>query len=202
MDGSNAVLADLTSDPSWTISTDGGSTFVAAKTPSMSIWATCACNLELVGAGAKWISDPTTNGIESSDAWTIGNTVFANRTFSLTGFDLSAVSLSGSWRVADRRLGIYINGNLIDSATADNEIAFLEDQTFALAGGSGFFVAGVNTLQLRGSSVNAHFDGFWLDATITDNLSGVPEPSSFLLLGTGFACVALRRYRRGFLPRS
>lgn len=199
VNASNAVLPDLTTDPFWSISVDGRTTFTSAKTVSAPIWLTCGCGLDTVGSEAKWISDPSTNGSNPSDAWPVDPTVYADRTFDLTGFDLSTVALSGIWRVADDRLGIYVNGHLIDPATANGAFGFSADQAFALGAGSGFFTSGVNTLELRGSSVNSIWDGFWLDARISGTPiagSPVPEPASLMLLGTGVIGLIARR-RKG-----
>jgi len=190
VDGANNVLADGATDPSWTISVDHGVTFPNAKV--LYPIGEC-CGMETVGAQAKWISDPSTGPNSPNTGWGVGNTVYARRSFDLTGFNLATTDITGIWRVADFRMGIYLNGTLIDPATADNGSGWFSDQAFG--GGAGLFVAGTNVLELRGDSGNSEWDGFWLDATVTDGAAAVPEPASLMLLGTGLvACV--RRARR------
>jgi hypothetical protein len=127
----------------------------------------------------------------------------------LTGLDLSTVSLSGLWRVADFRDGIYLNGTLIDPVTADTSGGYscspcnwAIDQAFLVATGSSLFLPGINTLELRGSSVNSIFDGFWLNATVLGVPlapvdATVPEPATIALIGSGLAVITRRnRLRR------
>ncbi len=196
VDAGQAVLSDGALDSFWQISTDGGGTYNAAKVlfpPQI------CCGMESVASTAKWISDPSITDSSSSTGWGIGNTVRVQRTFDLSGYDLSTVSLAGFWRVADFRQGVYLNGNLIDPSTADGGSAWGGDQAISVALGSGFFVSGVNTLELRGSSGNSQWDGFWLDATVSGRqgaVGEVPEPGTFVLMGAGVALLALQRRLR------
>jgi hypothetical protein len=182
VDGSGVVLGPGAVDPSWTISTDG-STFVSAKVlyPEQ-----ICCGMESVGAMAAWISDPSVMSGSSSTAWGVGNTVYIRRTFDTSGLALGTVTLSGTWRIADSTTGIYLNGNLIPSTDLGSIFTFGEDRSFTVAPG-GPFVAGVNTIEFRGQSVNSMWDGLWFDGSVSGDPVGspVPEPASLLLFGSG-----------------
>jgi hypothetical protein len=122
------------------------------------------CGMETVAGTARWISDPSITDGSPSTNWGVGPLATARRTFDLTGFDLATTSLSGVWRVADQRQGVYSNGTLIAGTTADGGSARAFDQAIAVAAGSPLWLPGVNTLELRGTSINSGWDGFWLDA--------------------------------------
>ena len=85
--------------------------------------------------------------------WGVNNTVYARRTFDLTGHDLATVALSGAFRVADVARGVYINGTLI-AGTSGNSYSFAADSPFSIAAGSCRFLQGLNSRELRGLSVN------------------------------------------------
>ena len=83
--------------------------------------------------------------------------------------------------MADFRDGIYLNGTLVDPSTTNtsgglscNPCNWQVDQAFSLEANSGLFLQGQNVLELRGSSVNSVFDGFWLDATVDGRHSRIP----------------------------
>jgi hypothetical protein len=193
VNGALTVLGENVSDPFWMISVDGGGSFTSAEVINSEV---LCCDMDTVGAQAAWISDPSVTDGSAATGWTAEDGAIATRQFDLTGFNLVDVVLSGAWRVADVRQGIYLNGNLIDVATADNQFGFTEDQFFYIAFGSGYFLPGVNTLRLQGTTVNQQWDGFWLDATVNDeNPPPVPEPGTLILIGLGLAgyLPALRR---------
>ena len=116
-------------------------------------------------------------------------------TFDLSGFDLNTVNLGGIWRVADIAKGIYINNNLV-SGTVFNGFTFGTDQSFSLLSGSGFFVDGLNTIEIRGQSVNNVWDAFWLSGAIEGDIQTVPEPSILALFVIGLGGLAFIRRRK------
>ncbi len=187
VDASNTPLGQNVADPYWNISVQGGASTSAEVVNTEVI----CCGMESAGAQAAWISDSSVTAGSISTGWGIGPTAVATRTFNMTGLDPASASFAGIWRVADFRQGIYLNGNLIDPATANGAIAWDTDQAFNLVAGSGFFLPGINTLELRGTSGNSVWDGFWLDGTVTAR--AVPEPASLSLLALGLAGLAARR---------
>jgi PEP-CTERM motif len=198
VDASGAILESDKPDPFWEISVQGGA-FTSAEVAGLTHPIVC-CGMETVGLQARWISDPTINPVTPGTGWGIGPIAVARRVFSLSAFDVSTVAMSGAWRVADSRWGVYINGNLLPG-TATNAFGFASDQPLTVAAGSGLFNAGLNVIELRGNSVNSSWDGFWLDVTLDgrDSNGGggnVPEPTSLVLLGTAFLGVVARRARR------
>lgn len=199
-DAAGTVLAAGTLDPFWTISTDG-TTFTAARVaypgayPDFGSGQTC-CGMDTVDATAAWITTPDVIATSPSTSWGMGNTVYARRSFDLSTYELDTVALTGKFRVADTAMGVYLNGHLL-GGTSGLGMTFDSDHPFSVAAGSGWFVAGSNTLEMRGTSVNSVWDAFWLSTTVTGNPAPVPEPETWALLIGGLALVgAVTRHRR------
>lgn len=185
VDSNNAVLAAGSVDPNWTISTDDGATFVSAK---VAFAAQQCCGMESVSASAAWITDPSVTSDSDVTGWGIGNVVRVRRTFDMTGLDASAAQISGVWRVADATAGIFLNGHEI--VPGDATFTFGFDSALPAAA-DGFFLAGLNTLEIRGTSVNSQFDAVWFAGSVTAP-SAVPLPPALLMLGSAFGGLMLR----------
>lgn len=188
VDDFGATLAQGAADSRWTISVDGGSTFAAAQVNYAS---QICCGMESAASTAAWITDSGT-ATSSATGWGVGNTVYLRRAFDLTGFDLSSTQLAATWRLADNLVGIYLNGNLVESAISST---WFTDRSILVTSG---FNAGLNVLEVRGSSVNSAWDGLWLAGTVTgrDADGTVPLPGSLPLAVLALAAVALLRERR------
>lgn len=192
-DGS--VLSAGSIDPLWTISTDGVQ-FSAARVaypgsyPDMAGGQTC-CGMETVAGVAAWITTPSVVATSPTTGWGVNNMVYARRSFDLSGYDLSTVTLNGRLRVADSSHGIYINGSLVPG-TGYAGYTFTTDHFFSLAAGSGLFQSGANLIEMRGDSVNDVWDAFWLDAQVIGRASSVPEPTTLVLLLAGLALCGVR----------
>lgn len=199
-DANGTVLAAGTLDPFWTISTDGIG-FSAARVaypgayPNFGSGQTC-CGMETVGNSAAWITTPSVVATSPSTGWGVGNIVYARRTFDLSAFDLDTVGLSGSLRVADSAAGLFINGTLVAGTNASGGFTFAQDVAFNVASGSGVFLAGLNTLELRGTSVNDVWDAMWLSTTVTGQTAPVPEPGTWAMLLAGLGAIGLWRSSR------
>ncbi|MDX2191830.1 MAG: PEP-CTERM sorting domain-containing protein [Gemmatimonadales bacterium] len=195
VDAGGNLLASQALDPFWTISLYGGATFTAARVAAPGHPIIC-CGMESAPNTARWISDPSIQLTGTGTSWGVGRTVYARRTFDLSGYTLSSVSLDLAWRVADVRWGVYLNGVLLPSSQIGNFGFSFGEQLQATSG----FNQGLNTLELRGSSVNSIYDGFWLGGAVRGDYvppTTVPEPSTYVLLGTGLAGVfAVARRRR------
>jgi hypothetical protein len=191
VDAALTVLGENATDPFWNISVQS----LAATDAEVVNAEVICCSMDTVSNTAAWISDPSVTKGSPGTGWGIGLIAVASRTFDLTGFDLDTVSINGTWRVADRRQGIFINGNLL-AGTNDNANGWDNDQVFASA--LPFFVAGVNTIELKGTSVNSSWDAFWLDATVEGELhpTTVPEPGTISMIGLGVAGMIVHVRRR------
>jgi len=191
VDAGGAGLAAGALDPFWDISVDGGASFSDAK---VAFPVQICCGMETVGPNARWITDPSIVDDDPATDWGVGRTVFLTRTFDLSGYDLASVTLSGTWRVADNSEGIFLNGTLLPGTTAAS--TWFTDFPVSVGAGSGLFVGGINTIEMRGSSINSTWDAFWLDAVVSGRRVEVPEPASLALLGLGLLGVAAARRRQ------
>jgi hypothetical protein len=188
VDGSGHLLASGATDPTWSISVDGGSTYNPAI---VAYPIDICCGMETVTSAANWVTDPSTTPSSPATAWGVGNPVDLTATFDLTGFDLSTTTLTGTFRVADDADGIYLNGNLIAGTQETDSWA----ADIPLTASSGF-VSGINTIRIAGDSINSEYDGFWLSAIVTDGVAETPEPSTILTALTGAILIALVYRRR------
>jgi hypothetical protein len=193
VDNANAVMVSGSIDADWTISTNGGSTFLEAKVlyPIQA-----CCGMDSVAGTAAWISDPSIVAGSAATSWGVSNTVYLRHSFDLSGYDLATVAFSGIWRVADNTLGIYLNGDLISGTTLGS--TWFSDWALSVGTGSSSFLQGVNTLEVRANSINSSWDGLWMDGTVTGRQSGtVPVPATLALAVLGLGLVAAQRRRVG-----
>lgn len=191
------ALADGATDPFWSISTDGGNTFTSAKVLGNAFNTPCGCGILANALSGKWINQ--TGAIGSG--YPIGRTVYTRRTFDLTGYDLSTVSIGGSFSVMDSNLGLYLNGHLIPGSTLiyPSYAPWMFLTNFAVQGNSGWFTQGINTLEFQVTSVNGVYDGVMLQNGQLDGtmVSTTPEPASVVLIASGLLGVfAVGRRRR------
>lgn len=171
-------------DNRWSISADGGA-FAAAflVTSPPSVWQTN------VPGSYAWVS--------GSASGSLSGTSYRLRTqFTLGSGD--ALSLTLRCAVDNSLFGIFINGTQVgtnNSCGPANNFQFGPSQTFTS------WVTGLNTLEFRWSGDNTT-DGLLVsidNVTLTPpgNPGIVPEPSTYLLLGSGLlALAAVRRRRR------
>lgn len=107
------------------------------------------------------------------------------RSFLLSALDLANASISGVWGIDDAG-DLRLNGHLLSSSVNGN---LLVTQTFSAASGSGFFVAGLNTLTITMTSSDNVFEAVRLEGALTT----VPEPSTLALLAIPLVLLARRR---------
>jgi len=142
------------------------------------------------GPGSSWITiDPNSYGNGSVIPYTY------YRTFNLTPADLASASMAGTWGIDDEG-DLKLNGNTVDTSLGN----YAANAPFSVPSGSGFFVAGLNTLTITMTLSDNALEAVRLEGQLrTGNANGtVPDSGSTLtLLGASF--VGLISFGRKYL---
>lgn len=192
VDGSGSPLADNATDPHWSFVSGLVGNPAGPGTPGVVSCQNGAWTSP--GSAAKWTATDTFG----CSAMAVASFTFF-QTFTLGGFDLTTVALSGNWSSDNVGFGIFLNGTQIEPT---NGGAFGTLHPFSTGpSATPLFVNGVNTLAVQFN--NSGGPGAFLvrDLVLTGQAAPVgvvPEPATVTLLGAGLALVAgvARRRRR------
>ena len=186
-----APLAAEAIDLNWQTLHAGEATFFN-HVVSDAINSGCGCGIIPNAPTAQWIN---ITGAANS-GWPVGLVNETFRSFSLVGYDLSTVTLTGKWAAMDSNLGLFLNGALIPGTTFlfPGETPWTSLHSFSISGASNFR-SGFNEISFHSTTTNGVFDGVLLrDGFVRSTV--VPEPGSFVLLTIGFAGFVLAARRR------
>jgi len=158
------------------------------------------------GYWGGWVPEGPSSSYPDSD-WIAADPLNANdngvgtysRTFSLTGYNLSTVSLTGSWTLDDGGI-LLLNGTQI-GGFIDGDWGTLVP--VSVPTGSPLFQQGSNTLQIIINSTDNYLEGVRFQGSVSGSLaSAVPEPTTIVgLFGVGLmgALACLWRFGRSWV---
>jgi hypothetical protein len=115
------------------------------------------------------------------------------RTFNLSGYDLSTVSLSGAWAIDD---GGHLNLNGTQLGAELNPGNWTALNPFSVATGSPLFNQGLNTLSITLDQSDQFLEGVRLEGLVTGTQVTIPEPTTLTMVGVTVAGLAGYRLRR------
>jgi hypothetical protein len=174
-DSSGNVLADGSSDPTWTVTGPGNSTPVAASIG----------NLAWFGANAlsEWIFDPIANGDYADFDYTT--------TFTIAAGAESTVSISGQYAADDVLENVYLNGTALN--ISENSDAYVGNFiSFDIPAGA-YFQAGTNTLTFDALNEGGA-GGFRVEMTATgQNVPDGYSTAGLLAMSLGLTALATKR---------
>ena len=166
LDGSGAVQYGIGNpDANWTTTAIGTSTTIQAKViaPGSPDW---YGGWKANGSASSWIARDATVPNQGAAGYSF------TRTFDLTNFDLSTVSLAGTWAVDDAGV-LILNGTQVSSLGGGN---WGNLNPFFVAQGSPLFHTGLNTLTIVVNSTDNNLEGARLEAAVSGMLtSGTPS---------------------------
>jgi hypothetical protein len=109
--------------------------------------------------------------------------------FSLSSFDLSTVSITGLWSIADAG-PLELNGNVVDSLSFSGQ-PWSSLHSFSVTN-QAFLNQGDNVFTMTVTSSDGAFEAARFEGSVTGSPI-VPEPSTALLLSAGIVGLAVRR---------
>jgi len=168
----NLITSGGLADVNWTVTNENTGALQAAETV-YSNNADCYGGWAANGPNSDWIArnaNVTNNGPAPYTFY---------RTFDLTGYNLSTVSISGAWTVDDAGT-LSLNGITL-ATLGDGNWGSLA--SFSVPTGSSDFVQGLNTLAITITYDDEYLEGVRLQGTLVGT-SAVPEPSTLIMSGT------------------
>jgi hypothetical protein len=145
------------------------------------------------GPNSAWIARDALNGFQGSPPYAF------IRTFDLSGFNLSTVSINGFWGIDDNGI-LSLNGYVLSSLLSGGSDSgdpsnYTMLHPFSVAAGSPYLLPGLNTLTITMTADDLVQDAVRLEGVVTTG-SAIPEPSGVLLLALGVGIVGAIRIRR------